>query len=520
MDADQTPQNTTDTASLRLTSTQDFEELMASRGHSAICDLAKAYWDNPGALARIAADAPCLAPHRTAVKTVGIFFHAMGIGGGERVTRDLIVLWKSMGLNVVLFTNVEPSPDDQPLPQGVDRIVLPSFVGMDAEGYPARHEALRQALIDYDIDFFVFCYWFADVLTYDLLTVREVGIPVYLYIQSSFTFFFLDPISSHNVEIPMSYCLASGILCLSQMDRLFWSKFNKNVIETQNPSTRIKPQEQPSLSGHTVIWPARLHPDKNPLALAPIMHELVKLVPDVKLMVVGPHDQALLATLKRELGEKTLPHVFFLGPQLEENMPSFYQQADACLLTSQREGWSLALAEALAHGLPCVMYELPYLTLVQNNKAVLSVPQGDAKAAAEALAKVLLDKELARSLGEYGKSFIERIDGYDLKGFWKKLFEDSAQPTKPKTGRYTTTSLETLAWQELLKAYRQQLEGINQTINGLHGEIARLNGELTLRTLERDNARNEAEWLRQSTSYKVGLAITKVPRKIKDLLGR
>lgn len=47
------------------------------------------------------------------VKHVLLFFHALGIGGGELVTCSLAKLWNSMGLDVTILTDV---PIDESAP--------------------------------------------------------------------------------------------------------------------------------------------------------------------------------------------------------------------------------------------------------------------------------------------------------------------------------------------------------------------------------------------------------------------
>lgn len=103
-------------------------------------------------------------------------------------------------------------------------------------------------------------------------------------------------------------------------------------------------------------------------------------------------------------------------------MDGFYQDADAFLLTSRREGWSLALAEAMSHGLPSVMYALPYLSLTRDNPAVIQIEQDDAHSAAATLAKVLTDKEYARTLGASEQAFLCNMATYDHRVFWNELF--------------------------------------------------------------------------------------------------
>lgn len=426
------------------------------------------YWAKPSALVDAMVDQKCAAAPKKNIRTIAVFFHALRMGGGDRITRDLAIMWEEIGYRVIVITNTEPSEEDYPLPKTITRVSIPTFLGITKDTYAERGRALERVLIDYDVDVLVFAHWFSDVLAFDMLTAKSLGIPFFLFIQTSFTQFFLDSdMPSNYIDIPLQYKLADGIICLSEMDRLFWSKFNSNVRCTYNPITQTPPH-QPSapLAGHNIIWPARVHVDKYPLRVVPIMDALLKKVPDAKIWMVGPEDPNLkqqIIEAAEARGEAVASSIVFCGPQTEDQMPDWYRKADAFLLTSKREGWSLALAEALATGLPCVMYDLPYLTLVKGNDAIIRIPQGDDEAAADALASVLIDKDRAHEMGRAGHSYMTEIARYDHKRFWRECFASAFDRQRANASIDNNVSpLEKLMWRELLDAYRSHIESFEE----------------------------------------------------------
>lgn len=526
-------------ARLNLHSPEDLDHLIASRGaEEAIPALAQAYWNRPSELVRTVQGARCLRVTRSSVHTVAIFFHALGVGGGERVTRDLALTWHRMGLNVVVLTNTEPAEGDYELPHDITRVTIPSFVDDLKNDYVRRCTALRETLTKYNVDLIVFAQWFSDVVAFDILSVKTLGIPFLFYIQTSFTQFFLDAdFPSRYVDIPLQYSITDGIICLSDMDRLFWSSFNNNTVCTQNPVSTAPTGIPAPLSGHAIIWPARLHVDKYPLRVIPIMEALLKKVPDAVLWMVGPTDPLLAHQLMEEARSRNLDQSIILcGPQNEEQMPSWYQKADAFLLVSKREGWPLALGEALATGLPCVMYDLPYLALSHDNSAVISVTQNDAEAAADALAAVLLDKEKARRMGEYGRSFMKRIATYDYEGFWSSIFatvtstqcddaidsqggEENASFALDDEGE-EISCWQSIMWKELLEAYRAHLEVIEGEQR--KAEALRCQSEVQCETIASlkealHEMRAELDHVLSSKSFKIGIIITQTPRRLFNL---
>lgn len=511
----------------RIKSSIDFDRAIELHGAEALIPtLVETYWNKPSNLTRVVQEAQCLRVTKQSVSTVAIFFHALGIGGGEKVTRDLTSIWLQMGFKVIVITNTEPSENDYKLPEGVERLTAPSFVDGMKENYSERCVALRDILLNHSVDAVVFAHWFSDVLAFDILSIKTLGIPFFLFIQTSFTQFFLDSdLPSRFVDIPLQYSLSDGIICLSEMDQRFWRAFNHHVVCTQNPTPSTLPEEPAPRAGHTILWPARVHCDKYPLRVIPIMEALVRKVPDAQLLMVGPIDPQLGNQLQEEAGKHGVScSISLCGPQHERDMPSWYRKADVFLLTSKREGWSLALGEALSHGLPCVMYDLPYLTLAKDNPAVIRVEQDDAEAAADALATLLLDKEKARVLGNEGRTFMSRIAQYDYKEFWRACFasalnhENNARKNQLGSNMVNDAAqTETVMWHELLDSYRVHLAAF---------EDERRHSSVKQNQLEIENAhlreslnytQKELEHVVSSKSFRIGIAITQTPRKFLGL---
>lgn len=452
------------------------------------------------------------------LKSIAVFFHALGIGGGERVTRSLIQTWIDMGYRVTLLTDV-PASDTEfvtKLPEEVEHVVLPDSETLEASCYPKRCDALLDVLVRRQVDTLVLCHWFFRTLPFDMYLAHSLDIPVFVYVQSSFTLFFLDSnLASDFVDTPLALRSADGIICLNEMECEFWSNFNSNVFLTQNPITELPTDKPASLNGHTVIWPARLHSDKAPERIIPIMAELVKLVPDASIKLVGPTDSQIEAGFLKLVNKYHLEkHVEICGPVPESEMPNYYRMADAYLMTSQREGWSLAMAEALALGVPCVIYELPYLTLAKC-PAVVSVPQNDAHSAAKELARLLNDKPYARRQASLGRTFIRQLAKYDYTAFWKMLFDGNADPYNPTK---SLKPLNQLMWSELFRAYKTNIEyRQNLALERLDYYKKELEHSRQLSN-ELEMAYERLGCVLSSFSYRIGRAITKLPRMLRSVI--
>ncbi len=117
---------------------------------------------------------------------------------------------------------------------------------------------------------------------------------------------------------------------------------------------------------------------------------------------------------------KIADHITLTGFQL--TVEPFYQQSDIFLFTSAYEGFALSLLETQAFGLPIVMYDLPYLALVQEGKGIITVEQHAVKQAADAIVEVLTNQEKYSSLSQGAYENAKHFNGIDLKVKWKQIF--------------------------------------------------------------------------------------------------
>ena len=75
-----------------------------------------------------------------------------------------------------------------------------------------------------------------------------------------------------------------------------------------------------------------------------------------------------------------------------DDVPRLLDAADVFVLMSQREGLSFALLEAMAHGLPSIVADIPENAEAVGDSGIL-VPYGDASAVADALRRLADDPE-------------------------------------------------------------------------------------------------------------------------------
>jgi glycosyltransferase-like protein len=100
--------------------------------------------------------------------------------------------------------------------------------------------------------------------------------------------------------------------------------------------------------------------------------------------------------------------VLLPGTVDDAELPSWYWSADAFVFPSVNEGWGLALAEALAAGLPTVASNLPVFREFLTDREAVLVPSVDPEALAFAMRAVMADPELRAILAKRGPELVRR----------------------------------------------------------------------------------------------------------------
>jgi glycosyltransferase-like protein len=122
-----------------------------------------------------------------------------------------------------------------------------------------------------------------------------------------------------------------------------------------------------------------------------------------------PYRDRVLASLPG-LGLRLDDDVVLVGTVPDAELPAWYAAADVLAFPSTKEGWGLAVLEAMSAGLPVVASDLPvfreYLT---SGRDALLVPVDDPAALATVLATVLADPDLAASLREAALATAQRF---------------------------------------------------------------------------------------------------------------
>ncbi len=390
-----------------------------------ISSLAMQYRERQSEVLSLVQASPHFAFDRRHVRTIGTYYHSICNGGTQRVVSLLAALWSKMGYKVVLFTDEAPSETDYAVPVSVERVVLPNYQAIDAHNYSIRAEALKEALLEHNIDLMVYHAPICHLAFWDELVCKANHAAFVAHSHSVFSYRMANGQAFYSTE---PYRLADAVAALSSADCAFWEHFCPNVIQTQNPFTDDGCCRKHGFNEdcRDILWVGRLSPEKNADHAVNIFQKVVKQVPDARLHIVGGgksrKEIKYEKSIKRRIRKLGLSNSIIMHGFQADVMP-FYNNAAVYLMTSSYEGFALTLLESKLAGIPTVMYELPYLTMCEGQRGIIAVPQGKAAEAADKLAELLLDADKRKALGEAARAHADEMAAFDQAGQWQAIFE-------------------------------------------------------------------------------------------------
>jgi len=158
---------------------------------------------------------------------------------------------------------------------------------------------------------------------------------------------------------------------------------------------------------YDAVFVGRISKEKGVYSLLDIWKKVTELKPEAKLVIIGSGVE--LPKIKRSIKEMHLEtNIIVLGPCTDKDMYTTVKASKVFVFPSLLEGWGLAVAEALACGLPAVCYDIPAVKEIFSNcKSVFLVPVGDINKFAFTILDVLrLDlNETAKISKAYVKHF-------------------------------------------------------------------------------------------------------------------
>jgi O-antigen biosynthesis protein len=225
-----------------------------------------------------------------------------------------------------------------------------------------RETAYQSLLRDQDIDLVN-----AHYSTYGAAIAAGAGIPFVQVVHNSYVWIDDRTIATYRAADPHTtayLCVSSQVARYSDtnlglaVDKMVVvpNGIDGSRLDAARSSSSGRLRDELGLSADDFVFlnVASIHGTKAHTALVQAFARVLKTQPHVRLLLVGPAaDPGYEAQLRRLIQRAHLERTVILtGPR--EDVAHFYWMADAFVLPSYWEGWSLALTEAVYTGLPAV----------------------------------------------------------------------------------------------------------------------------------------------------------------------
>ncbi len=175
-----------------------------------------------------------------------------------------------------------------------------------------------------------------------------------------------------------------------------------------------------SINSRMILFVGTLSPHKGPDILIKAMSEIVKEVPDVKLVFVGHGGmREELEMLSKKLGVEK--NVEFAGFVEESMKPLYYRAADVFCLPSvmKHEIFGIVNLEAMACSVPVVASKIGGVPdVVKDGENGLLVLPGDSGSLADAIIYLLENEDVREKMGTNGR---KKVEDYS----WDKVAEET-----------------------------------------------------------------------------------------------
>ena len=171
-------------------------------------------------------------------------------------------------------------------------------------------------------------------------------------------------------------------------------------IDEIKQNTSVKKNEKP-----TIVYVGRLKKYKGVQYLIQSLHEIIQVVPDTQLIIIGKGDYE--NKLRKQISKYNLElHVQLLGYISKDEKNDILQSAWMLVIPSLNEGWCIPVIEAGSLGTPTIGFDNGGLNdSIQNNVTGLLVESENVKELTEKIMELISNEDLRNKLAKNAQNF-------------------------------------------------------------------------------------------------------------------
>ena len=356
---------------------------------------------------------------------------SLGGGGAERVMIILAGGLADRGHDMTITTIDAAIPDFYAIDPRVKRVRVPLAPGVcrwfDIARQIRRVRALQSCVREQKPDLIIS---FVDTTNILALLAFPSGTPPVISCEHINPVY--HPIGAHwRILRRLLYPRAARVVMLTE-DTLAWARSLTpawNVVAIANPVSAPVFSGNPARPDYfgkqkNILAMGRLAPQKGFDILMAAFAGIAKTFPEWRLTILGEGaERGRLEALRNTLGltdRVSLPGTCRAAYDV-------LKHADLFVMSSRYEGFPMALAEALACGVPAVSFDCPSgpRFIIRHGVDGLLVPPENERKLSEALAELMADGEKRKGLADRAPEVIRRFSVEKYLDAWAKLVLDT-----------------------------------------------------------------------------------------------
>lgn len=356
--------------------------------------------------------------------SIALYYPSLEHSGGiERVVVELCRIFSEKGYPCTLLTDVEPQFYRNRI--HVECVQLPQAI-------EERKQRWKDCIHRNNIKYVICNGGFEAPDLQDIDFIHEAGAKVINTVHFSFP----SPMLFNEAWQSYENAKQMGVKCdavatVNKLDSVWWRAMGCNAYPVRNPFTYYDHSEKTrDYTSHTIVWVGRGAPPKKPVEAIQVIAEVAKEVHDVKLLMVGVENgQKGYGKYVKQLGIEK--NVEFIAPTNE--IGQYYEQASIHMLTSVTESFCLVVAEAKSYHLPTIMYDVPFIELVEDGKGVIIHEQSDIRGMAASIVDLFRNPSRLQQMSEDAFSTLADFTDEEVTARWQTIFEslDRGECYKP-----------------------------------------------------------------------------------------
>lgn len=211
----------------------------------------------------------------------------------------------------------------------------------------------------------------------------------------------------------------SALVLLTPEDAKDWEDVTKTFVIPN--SIPLIPKESSKLDNKKAIFVGRYNDAKGYEYLVEAWNMVHQRHPDWIIDIYGSGD--LHDDVERWIKDAQLQETMIMHEPTSHIMET-YLESSICVVSSRYEGFSMAIVEAMACGVPCVSFDCPFgpRNIIKDGEDGILVEYLNSQKLADNICKLIENDHLRKQLGSKAKENIHRFSQDTIMGKWIALF--------------------------------------------------------------------------------------------------